>query len=66
MSAKKGKIGLSVRSENTYNCGVLRKDLSKGKFCFKSVPPQLYFEITGLASTRGWCEIQNMVEGERF
>ena len=42
------------------------KDLSRVKPGFKSVPPQFYFEITGLASAKKWQEIQNMVEEERF
>ena len=44
----------------------LLKDLRKVKPSFKSVPPQLYFEIAGLASTEKWRKIQNMVEEERF
>ena len=42
------------------------KDLSKVKPSFKSVPLQLYFEIAGLASTKKWCEIQNIVGEEGF
>ena len=42
------------------------KDLSRVKASFKSVPPQLYFEIVGLASTVKWRKIQNMVGEERF
>ena len=43
-----------------------RKGLSKVKPGFKSVPPQLYFEIAGLASAVEWRKIQNMVEEEHF
>ena len=42
------------------------KDLSKVKPDFKSVPPQLYFEISRLANTRKWRKIQNVVEEECF
>ena len=42
------------------------KDLSRVKAGFKSVPPQFYFEIAGLASAVKWPEIQNMVEEECF
>ena len=42
------------------------KDLRKVQPSFKSVPPQLYFDIAGLASTKKWREIQNKVEEERF
>ena len=42
------------------------KDLSSVKNGFKSVPPQLYFEISGLGSAKKWCKIQNMTEEERF
>ena len=42
------------------------KDLSSTKNGFKSVPPQLYFEISGLASAKKWRKIQNMTEEERF
>ena len=41
------------------------KDLSKVNPDFKSVPPQLYFEIAGLASTKKWREIQNMAGEEQ-
>ena len=33
---------------------------------FKSVPPQIHFEIAGLASAVKWREIQNIDEEERF
>ena len=42
------------------------KDLSRVKPAFKSVPPQFYFEIAGLASAVKWREIQNIDEEERF
>ena len=42
------------------------KDLSRVKAVFKSVPPQFYFEIAGLASAEKWREIQNMHEEERL
>ena len=51
---------------NTCFSGLLCKDLSKVKPGFKSVPPQLYFEIAGLASTKKWRKIQNMIEEERY
>ena len=44
----------------------LFKDLSRVKPGFKSVPPQFYFEIAGLASAIKWREIQNIVEEEHF
>ena len=42
------------------------KYLISVKSGFKSVPPQLYFEISGLASAKKWREIQNMTEEEHF
>ena len=42
------------------------KDLSKVKPGFKSVPLQIHFEITGLASTEKRREIQNIVGEEQF
>ena len=42
------------------------KDLGRVKAGFKSVPLQLYFEITGLACAIKWREIQNIVGKERF
>ena len=42
------------------------KDLSMVNPGFKSVPPQVYFEITGLASALKWCKIQNIDEEEYF
>ena len=42
------------------------KDLRTVKTGFRSVPPQLCFEISGLASAKKWREIQNITEEERF
>ena len=36
------------------------KDLSRVKTDLKSIPLQLYFEISRLASTEKWQEIQNL------
>ena len=47
------------------NC-TFRKDFSKIKPVYKSVPLQIYFEIAGLASAEKWHKIQNMVGEERF
>ena len=40
------------------------KTLSRVKHGFKSVPPQFYFEIAGLASAEKWREIQNIAGEE--
>ena len=45
---------------------VFTKDLRKVKPGFKSVPLQIHFEISGLASAKKWCEIQNLVGEECF
>ena len=42
------------------------KDLSRVKTDLKSIPLQLYFEISRLASTKKWWEIQNSAGEERF
>ena len=50
-----------------FNCLYLSfKDLSRVKASFKSVPPQLYFEIAGLASAKKWRKIQGIVGEEPF
>ena len=48
------------------NKRLLFKDLSRVKPSFKSVPPQRYFEIAGLASVKKWQEIQIMAGDKRF
>ena len=53
---------LSESGENPY----LHKDLSRVKLGFKSVPPQFYFEIAGLAGGEKWREIQNRHEEGRL
>ena len=42
------------------------KDLNSIKTGFESVPPQFYFEISGLASVEKWRKIQTMAEEECY
>ena len=55
----------SMKTKICYHYGV-GKDLNRVKTGFKSVPLQIYFEITGLASAEKWCEIQNTAGEEHF
>ena len=55
---------LSIAQQYSVFFGI--KDLIMVKPGFKSVPPQFYFEIAGLASAVKWREIQNIEEEECF
>ena len=59
-------MGIVTQAKNQKLGGFSCKDLSSIKTSFKSVPPQLYFEISGPASAKKWRKIQNMTEEECF